>query len=79
MQRNAARDSTLTGALNDGAVGKWVGEGYAEFKDVGTVIESGNCDIVGDFKGRVAGGEIHDESGFGGEVKGHLSIVLPTL
>ena len=59
----AGVEGAVGSALDDGSVGDGVGEGDAEFEDIGAAAFEGEGEFGGGFGAGVAGGEIGDESG----------------
>ena len=70
-EAGAIFDGAFAGALDDGAVGKWIAEGDAELEDVGARVNGGDRDVVGGRDVGVADGEVGDEAGFAGEPDRH--------
>ena len=71
-ERGAVSDGAMAGALDDRTVGERIAEGDAEFEDVHTGIDRGECDGERGGNVGIADGEVDDEAGFLREANRHL-------
>ena len=65
-KRGSAAQGALACALNDGAIGDGIAEGYAEFDHVGARFGGCEDDFFAGFERRVACGNVGDDSEFAG-------------
>ncbi len=71
-EADASAHGTFAGPLDHGAIGQRIAEGHTELEHVAAIVERGESDVVGGFKGWVARSEIDDQAGLTRKANGHL-------
>ncbi len=74
-ERGAASEGAFGGALNRGAVGKWIAEGHAKLDDIGTRFIESDDEFQCGVEGRIAGSDIGDDAKLAGFSQGSKSFV----